>query len=66
MLSRAVDDDIAHCFTEIQDRVDAEHAQGQVYRGERDSLAVRVKTLEAQVSGLEVKRSKLQRNVEAL
>ena len=66
MLARAIDDDIARGFAEIQGWVNAEHAHGQVWCGERDSLAVRVKTLEAQVVGLETERQNLRSEVEAL
>ena len=59
MLSRALDGDISRCFAEIQSQVDAEHAQNEVLSGERNSLAVRVKALEAQVAGLEAERTDL-------
>lgn len=66
MLVRTVDGDISGCFVEIQSRVDSEHAKNQVVSGEHDSLAMRVKTLEARVAVLEVERAGLVDDMEAL
>ena len=66
MLSRAIDDDISQDFIEIQKRVDAEHARSRALSAERDSLAERVKTLEAWLAGLEVECTTLQGDVQTL
>lgn len=66
MLLWAIDNDIAGGFAKIQKRVEDEHAQNQVLSGECDPIALRVKTLEAQVVGLEAERASLRTDVETL
>lgn len=66
LLLQALDDHISRGFTKIQKKVNAEHARSEALGTEHDALAERVKTLEAQVVGLEEERTILQGNVQAL
>ena len=53
MLSRALSADVSQCYGDIQQKVNEAHERNQALVSERDLLAEKVKTLEAQVASLE-------------
>lgn len=66
MLLGVIDCDISHGFAEIQKWIDMEHDWSRALGTERNSLAERVKTLEARVAGLETEHTSLQSGVQTL